>query len=79
MQDLCWLLGTSVHKIGDVRRDNLSRLSSCLHEEMHGARKSGAGKSLFLNTDAPLPATRQREDAFSSSVERKQGREDLNT
>lgn len=33
----------------------------------------------LLNTDAPLPATRQREDAFSSSMERKQGREDINT
>jgi len=27
----------------------------------------------LLNTDAPLPATRQREDAFFSFVERKKG------
>ncbi len=33
----------------------------------------------LLNTDAPLLATKQREDAFSSSVESKQGREDRNT
>src|SRR5947209_4725185 len=47
MDGLCWLLGTSVHRIGDVCRDNLSRLSSRLHEEIHGAGKSGTGQSLF--------------------------------
>jgi hypothetical protein len=33
----------------------------------------------LLNMDAPLLATKQREDWFSASVERKQGREDRNT
>jgi hypothetical protein len=33
----------------------------------------------LLNTDPPLPANKQREDSFSSFMERKQGREDRNT
>ena len=30
--NLCWLLGTFIQKIGDVRQDHLSHLSSCRHE-----------------------------------------------
>jgi hypothetical protein len=41
---LCWLLGTSVLEIGDVYQHNLSRLSSCLHEEGLELRRSRPSK-----------------------------------
>ena len=33
---VCWLLGTSVRKIGKSRQYNRSHLPSCLHEKLHG-------------------------------------------
>ena len=48
LREVCWLLETSVHKIGDVRQHNFSCLSSCLHEERLLPRRSRTGKFLLL-------------------------------
>ena len=75
MLPLCWLLRSSLQE-PETRAGTVFRRSSCFDEERHGARISRTGPSLFAEYGEPLLATKQREDAFSSVVERKQGRED---
>src|SRR5258708_17061974 len=44
---LCWLLGTSVHKIGESGQYNRSHLPSCLHEKTHRPGNSRTGKPML--------------------------------
>ncbi len=55
---LCWLFGTSVHKIGYVCQEKRERARLC-----------------SMYTQVALWATWQKDNAFSLSVEGKQGRE----
>src|SRR6266849_2900057 len=44
---VCWLLGTSVHKIRELRQYNRSHLLSCLHEKTHRPGNSRTGKPML--------------------------------
>src|SRR6266446_8572174 len=68
---LCWLLGTSVHKIRELRQYNRSHLLSCLHEKTHRPRNSRTGKPMLNEyiTHTHISSTKQRRNIFSSSVE----------
>ena len=46
---LCWLLGTSVRKIGKSRQYNRSHLPSCLHEKLHRRLGNSRTGKLMLN------------------------------
>jgi hypothetical protein len=66
---LCWLLGTSVRKIGGLRQYNGSHLPSCLYEKMHVSGNSRTGKLMLNENTCTYTSTRQRGNIFSSSME----------
>jgi transposase len=47
MKELCWLLGTSVHKIRESRQYNRPHLPSCLHEKAYRPGNSRTGKPIL--------------------------------
>src|SRR5437763_4647317 len=64
---LCWLLGTSVHKIEGLRQYNGPHLPFCLYEKMHVSGNSRTGKLIFIRHTCTYFSAKQRDNIFSSS------------
>ena len=54
---LCWLLGTSVRKIGESRQHNRSHLPPCFHENTNRAGNARTGSQCSMNMHTPIPST----------------------
>jgi integrase len=66
---LCWLLGTSVHTIGESRQYNRSHLPFCLHEKAHRSGNSRIGKPMVNEHTYTYLINQVENNIFSSSVE----------
>jgi len=75
VDSLCWLLGTSVHKIRESRQYNRPHLPSCLHEKAYRSGNARTGKPM-PNEQIYIHLSHQpsREGTFSPHPWKKTGR-----